>query len=356
MKRLAVTTLAVLSLCAPVLRADILWDQPWDGQSLASPAQEFTDLANRDYSVWLFDDFTVPEPGWWIDRVTVYGTEQGTPAFNLGVFLSISSTPHVNALDVVATGTEVMLAPGEWPIERPANLVFELNAFYLPAGTYYLSAWVRRPFDLNNDGTGNDGGQWFWRRTSPTRGAPFYLHNPRGGWGFGGNPVGGGWLTEQDLSFTIEGRSTVTVRGTVQLQHYGGDKTLVPVTIQIRNPGSPTPLETHIVNLDTDGNYSFQTLRSGTYDLSAKASRWLRRTVPNVAISGNTVVDFTLINGDIDNDNEVTLFDFGALVAAFGSMVGDSNWNPDADLDGDEEVTLFDFGILVRNFGEIGDE
>jgi hypothetical protein len=67
-------------------------------------------------------------------------------------------------------------------------------------------------------------------------------------------------------------------------------------------------------------------------------------------------VDVSLTNGDIDGDNEVTLFDFGELVAAFGSMPGDSNWNPDADLDGDAEVTLFDFGILVQNFGAIGDE
>jgi hypothetical protein len=54
--------------------------------------------------------------------------------------------------------------------------------------------------------------------------------------------------------------------------------------------------------------------------------------------------------------NEVKLFDFGQLVAAFGSLPGDSNWNANADLDGDEEVTLFDFGILVRNFGVIGDD
>jgi hypothetical protein len=47
---------------------------------------------------------------------------------------------------------------------------------------------------------------------------------------------------------------------------------------------------------------------------------------------------------------------FVVLVAAFGSVPGDSTWNPNADLDGDEEVTLFDFGILVKNFGKIGDE
>jgi len=44
------------------------------------------------------------------------------------------------------------------------------------------------------------------------------------------------------------------------------------------------------------------------------------------------------------------------LVAAFGSVPGDSTWNPNADLDGDEEVTLQDFGVLVRNFGLTGDE
>jgi len=68
------------------------------------------------------------------------------------------------------------------------------------------------------------------------------------------------------------------------------------------------------------------------------------------------MVDVELLNADIDGDNEVTLLDFGALVASFGSVAGDSNWSFNADLDGDLEVTLLDFGILVRNFGLIGDE
>lgn len=347
MKRFVLVLLTVFALRIPALHADILWDQPWDGVSRGSPAQDFTDTDYRTYSVWLFDDFTVPEPGWWIDRVTVYGSEQGTPSYNLGVYLSISPSPHVDVIDVVSIGTEIVLEPGEAPLRRRANLQFELNGFYLQPGTYYLSAWVRRPFD--------PGGQWFWLRTSPTLGEPFYLHNPGGAWGFGGNPVGGGWLTEQDLSFTIEGKSTITIVGTVELQEYDGDKTLVPVTIEVREPGSTDALETHAVNLDSEGRYSFETLLRGTYDLSAKASHWLRQT-RRVTLAAGTMVDFSLTNGDIDGDNEVTLFDFGALVAAFGSQPGDSEWNPNADLDGDAEVTLFDFGILVRTFGAIGDE
>lgn len=347
MKRFALVVIGVLVLSASVLHADILWDQPWDGASRGSPVQEFTDTDYRVYSVWLFDDFSVPEPGWWIDRVTVYGSEQGTPAYNLGVYLSLSPAPSRSAIQVVATGTEVVLEPGEPPLRRRANLVFELNGYYLPPGKYYLCAWVRRPFE--------PGGQWFWLRTSPTLGEPFYLHNPAGGWGFGSNPVGGGWNTEQDLSFTIEGRSTITIAGTVELQDYGGDRTVVPVTIEIREPGSTTALETHVVNLSSEGGYSFQTLLQGTYDLSAKASHWLRQT-RSATLAPGAVVNFSLTNGDIDGDNEVTLFDFGRLVAAFGAVPGDGNWNPDADLDGDEDVTLFDFGLLVRNFGAIGDE
>lgn len=82
----------------------------------------------------------------------------------------------------------------------------------------------------------------------------------------------------------------------------------------------------------------------------------MRQTQRDVLLQPDTELNFTLQNGDIDNDNEVTLFDFGRLVSAFGSMPGDANWNPDADLDGDEEVTLFDFGVLVRHFGSIGNE
>ncbi|GBC97290.1 hypothetical protein HRbin16_03111 [bacterium HR16] len=149
----------------------------------------------------------------------------------------------------------------------------------------------------------------------------------------------------------------VEVSGTVNLGDYGGDVTTVPVTIEIRNPGETTPVETRVVNLNSSGQYAFTTGLKGTYDVAAKASHWLRSVKGSVSIAPpSTAVNFDLINGDIDGDNEVTLFDFGGLVAAFGSVPGDSNWNPDADLDGDEEVTLFDFGVLVRNFGAIGDE
>ena len=65
-------------------------------------------------------------------------------------------------------------------------------------------------------------------------------------------------------------------------------------------------------------------------------------------------LSITLLNGDCDGDNEVTLYDFGILSSAFGSVPGDPNWDPRADLDGDLQVTLYDFAILQGNFGAIG--
>jgi len=162
--------------------------------------------------------------------------------------------------------------------------------------------------------------------------------------------MGRGYRAETGRTEAFLLDTMVTITGNVELRDFGGDVTQIPITVEVR------PIGTVVLSLDSGGNYAFATY-PGTYDLAFKASHWLRTVVSNVSVSGSVVtVNVSLTNGDIDGDNEVTLFDFGALVAAFGSTPIDSNWNPNADLDGDEEVTLFDFGILVRNFGAIGDE
>ncbi|MEJ5253478.1 MAG: hypothetical protein HPY54_16555 [Chthonomonadetes bacterium] len=153
-------------------------------------------------------------------------------------------------------------------------------------------------------------------------------------------------------------RAGAVLSGVVTLGDYGGDYTTQSVTIRVLNPADHSDVKAEVTTLlAANGAYEITDLNvaAGTYDIALKGSHWLTAVVPNVTLPGGTA-SATLINGDVDGDNEVTLFDFGQLVAAFGSMPGDSNWNPNADLDGDEEVTLFDFGVLVRNFGAIGDE
>jgi hypothetical protein len=109
--------------------------------------------------------------------------------------------------------------------------------------------------------------------------------------------------------------------------------------------------------VDLDGSFVVPGVPVGEFALSVKPLSYLRRTVDVDTSAGSVLgLQLELVNGDIDGDNEVTLFDFGRLVAAFGSAPGNENWDARADLDGDEEVTLFDFGILVQNFGQIGDD
>ncbi len=93
----------------------------------------------------------------------------------------------------------------------------------------------------------------------------------------------------------------------------------------------------------------------GWYDIRVKSSHWLSTRLRDIFLPTTGAVSVSLVNGDIDGDNEVTLYDFAALVQAFGSSSGDPNWNPNADLDGDGEVTLYDFGILVSSFGLSGE-
>lgn len=107
--------------------------------------------------------------------------------------------------------------------------------------------------------------------------------------------------------------------------------------------------------LGAGGSYSVSFENMCGDGLAIKVDHWLRQRISVSMLTDLTDVDFTLTNGDVDDDNEVGPGDFGALSAAFGSVDGDGNWNPMADLDGDGEVGPSDFGILSANFGLSGD-
>ncbi|MDW8290218.1 MAG: dockerin type I domain-containing protein [Armatimonadota bacterium] len=146
------------------------------------------------------------------------------------------------------------------------------------------------------------------------------------------------------------------ISGVIELRDYGGDVTQVPITVELRREG--VAVRSEVLYTDANGNYALSNVEPGTYDVAFKASHWLRTVVTGVRVRNADVtgVNVSLTNGDINGDNEVSLLDFGALVAAYGTSPGDANWNPEADLDGDGDVSLLDFGILVRSFGAVGDE
>jgi hypothetical protein len=57
------------------------------------------------------------------------------------------------------------------------------------------------------------------------------------------------------------------------------------------------------------------------------------------------------LNGDLNEDNIVDLFDALALAKSYGSLWNRIGWNEEADINGDMQIDIFDAILLVRLFG-----
>jgi len=90
--------------------------------------------------------------------------------------------------------------------------------------------------------------------------------------------------------------------------------------------------------------------------LSMQVRPWLRRTLAIPQSQLTTPQTFSLVSGDVDGDNEVTIGDYADLSASFGKSAGEPGFNPFADLDFDGEVGIGDYALLSFAFGEVGDE
>ncbi|HRI44093.1 MAG TPA: dockerin type I domain-containing protein [Fimbriimonadaceae bacterium] len=149
---------------------------------------------------------------------------------------------------------------------------------------------------------------------------------------------------------SVGGSRSLTVR--VEFQDI--DPLLAPTTVAltILDPDGGTLMDTNAAL--TNGEITVPAMPRMHLRVYAKASHWLRR-MEVVAHGSSDLVELSLLNGDCDEDNEITIGDYALLSAAFGSAEGDPNWNASADLNGDLEVDIGDFAILSSNFGEVGD-
>jgi parallel beta-helix repeat protein len=113
---------------------------------------------------------------------------------------------------------------------------------------------------------------------------------------------------------------------------------------------------TRTTSLNSDGSFRLNAVSAGVYALAMKGSRWLQKVV-NVDATGGDVsgIAATLLPGDINNDNKVTITDLGLLADAFHTTPTSSHWNADADLNCDGKVDITDLGLLADNFNRSGD-
>jgi hypothetical protein len=62
----------------------------------------------------------------------------------------------------------------------------------------------------------------------------------------------------------------------------------------------------------------------------------------------------TLLEGDMNQDGSINIFDFALLASAYGTGNGEPGYDGRADLNGDERVDIFDFALLASNYGATG--
>lgn len=146
-----------------------------------------------------------------------------------------------------------------------------------------------------------------------------------------------------------------SLSGHVDLQQLNVSSSGQPIVIEIRRSDGTLAIERQTATLDANGDYSAPIPLEGSYLVRAKGTHWLSQSQSPITIgaSGGTA-SFSLVNGDVDGSNVIDLGDFDALAVAFGSELGDGNFNPNADLDGSQVVDLGDFDILALGFGQEG--
>jgi hypothetical protein len=139
--------------------------------------------------------------------------------------------------------------------------------------------------------------------------------------------------------------------GTANLQNWTASVAGLPVALELRQ-GSNL-IQSTTKTLDSAGNFEWNVNLTGAYTLVVKGAHWLTNSKSVNLVNGTLVStgSYSLINGDVDGDNEVGPGDFEAVVSAFGLPVGDPSYIPGTDLDGDLEVGPSDFELVVSNFG-----
>jgi hypothetical protein len=75
----------------------------------------------------------------------------------------------------------------------------------------------------------------------------------------------------------------------------------------------------------------------------------------SITSSGDVVVEASLVNGDCDDDNEITTSDLSIVIANLRKVEGEPGYDHLADLDGDREITTSDLSIVIANLRMIGD-
>lgn len=150
-----------------------------------------------------------------------------------------------------------------------------------------------------------------------------------------------------------------SLAGTVQFGDFLGDTTQENIGIDVVDPNTHQLIK-HIDAKPKDASGAIQValknIQPGTYDINMRGTHWITSQIRDVKVTytGASGVNFSLINGDCDADNTVSIFDYIILSESWGKKTGETGFDKRADLDGDGKVGAFDLLIISNNFDKSG--
>jgi len=128
-------------------------------------------------------------------------------------------------------------------------------------------------------------------------------------------------------------------------------------TLELYQQGTAN-LVTSVSGPVAGGSFTASGLPAGTYDVFVKLNNHLQKGFAGITITaGSTSLNAgSFIPGDINNDNSISIPDYGVFSSSYGSSLGDPSYNPAADQNCDDVINIVDFGIFSFNYGTDGDE
>ena len=121
--------------------------------------------------------------------------------------------------------------------------------------------------------------------------------------------------------------------------------------------GSSTPRYAYQATTDQSGRFDVSNIPPGNYDVRIKGSHTLANFKRNIILrSGLHTIDFgTLLEGDANDDNAVTILDYSILRTAYGTVRGQPGYDERADFNQDGAITILDYSLLRTNYGRAGE-
>jgi len=134
----------------------------------------------------------------------------------------------------------------------------------------------------------------------------------------------------------------------------------IPLEVELFCSISSQPgLYPYSVTTDQNGQFSFTHVvsQTSTCDISVKNGHTLQNTKYGVTINaGGNVMDFgTLLEGDANDDNRISLVDFSILATSYDLGNGDPGFDARADFNENDWIEIADFSLLATNYDRSGD-